>query len=42
MKISEQNNTIRTESFEMLVELSSQKQLVYIAHYDGDLDEGSP
>lgn len=42
MEISEQNNTIRTASFEMLVELSSLEQLVYIAHYDGDLDEGSP
>jgi hypothetical protein len=42
MEISEQNNTIRTASFEMLVELSSLQQLVYIAHYDGNLDEGSP
>ncbi|MDT8371933.1 MAG: hypothetical protein RQ783_08090 [Gammaproteobacteria bacterium] len=42
MEISEQNNTIRTASFEMLVELSSLEQLIYTAHYDGDLDEGSP
>ncbi len=42
MEISEQNNTIRTASFEMLVELSSLEQLVYIAHYDGDLEQGSP
>jgi hypothetical protein len=42
MEVSEQNNTIRTASFEMLVELSSLEQLVYIAHYDKDLTEGSP
>jgi len=42
MEISEQNDTIRTASFEMLLELSSLEQLIYIAHYDGDLDEGSP
>ncbi len=42
MEISEQNNTIRTASFEMLVELSSLEQLIYTAHYDGDLNEGSP
>lgn len=42
MEISEQNNTIRTASFEMLVELSSLEQLIYIAHYDGDLEQGSP
>lgn len=42
MEISEQNNTIRTASFEMLVELSALEQLIYIAHYDGNLDQGNP
>jgi len=42
MEVSEQNNTIRTASFEMLVELSSLEQLIYTAHYDGDVAEGSP
>ena len=42
MEVSEKNNTIRTASFEMLVELSSLEQLIYTAHYDGDLNEGSP
>ncbi len=42
MEISEQNNTIRIASFEMLVELSSLEQLIYIAHYDKDLEQGNP
>lgn len=42
MEISEQNNNVRTASFEMLKELSELEQLVYIAHYDQDLQAGSP
>ena len=42
MEASEHNNNVRTACFEMLVELSTLEQLVYIAHYDGDLKEGSP
>ena len=42
MEVSEQNNNNRTACFEMLLELSSLEQLVYIAHYDGDVKEGSP
>ena len=42
MEISEENNNIRTASFEILLELSSLEQLIYIAHYDGDVKEGSP
>jgi len=42
MEVSEQNNNIRTACFEILKELSSLEQLVYTAHYDGDLKEGSP
>ena len=42
MEASEQNNNIRTACFEILLELSSLEQLVYTAHYDGDVKEGSP
>lgn len=42
MEASEHNNTIRTASFEILLELSSLEQLIYSAHYDKDLNEGSP
>lgn len=42
MEISEQNNNIRTACFEMLLELASLEQLVYTAHYDADVKEGSP
>lgn len=42
MEASERNNNIRTASFEMLKELSALEQLIYTAHYDSDLKEGSP
>lgn len=42
MEVSEQNNTIRTACFEILVKLSSLEQLIYTAHYDNDLIAGSP
>lgn len=42
MEVSEENNTIRTACFEMLLELSSLEQLIYSAHYDGNIVEGSP
>ncbi len=42
MEVSERNNNIRTASFEMLKELSALEQLIYTAHYDRDLKEGSP
>jgi hypothetical protein len=42
LEVSEQNNTIRIASVEMLVELSSLEQLIYIAHYDKDLELGNP
>ncbi len=42
LEVSEQNNTIRMASFELLKELASLEQLIYIAHYDQDLQEGSP
>ncbi|WP_246129061.1 hypothetical protein [Colwellia demingiae] len=42
MEVSENNNNIRTASFEMLINLSSLEQLVYSAYYDDDLKEGNP
>ena len=42
MEVSEENNNIRTACFEMLLELSALEQLVYIAHYDKNIDEGNP
>lgn len=42
MEVSEQNNNLRTASFEILVNLASLEQLIYTAHYDGDFSEGSP
>lgn len=42
MEASEQNNNIRTASFEMLINLSSLEQLVYAAHYDNNIKEGNP
>lgn len=42
MEASETNNNIRTASFEILINLSSLEQLIYAAHYDGDLKEGNP
>lgn len=42
MEVTEKNSTIRTASFEILIHLSTLEQLVYTAHYDQDLKEGSP
>lgn len=42
MEVTEENNNIRTASFEVLLTLSSLEQLVYSAHYDGDEQEGNP
>lgn len=42
MEASEQNNNIRTASFEMLINLSDLEQLIYSAHYDQDMDAGNP
>lgn len=42
MEVSEQNNNIRTAGFEILINLASLEQLIYAAHYDGDLKQGSP
>ncbi len=42
LESTETNNTIRTASFEILLELSQLEQLVYSLHYDKDDMEGSP
>jgi hypothetical protein len=42
MEVTEENSNIRTACFEVLLELASLEQLVYSAHYDGDLIEGNP
>lgn len=42
MEVTEENSNIRTASFEMLLVLATLEQSVYAAHYDNDLDEGSP
>ncbi len=42
MEVTEENSNIRTACFEMLLTLSEFEQLLYVAHYDGDLREGSP
>ena len=42
MEVSEENNTIRTACFEILINLSSLEQLIYTAYYDKDIKEGSP
>ena len=42
MEISEDNNNIRTASFEILKELASLEQLIYSAHYDNNPEEGNP
>ena len=42
MELSEDNNNIRTASFEVLLQLSEFEQILYAAHYDKDNKAGSP
>jgi len=42
MELTEDNNNIRTASFEVLTELSELEQIIYAAHYDKDMQEGNP
>ena len=42
MEISEENNSIRLACFEVLTELAALEQVIYAAHYDQDVREGSP
>lgn len=42
LEVSEDNNTIRTASFEVLKQLSELEQVVFAAHYDRDNMVGNP
>ncbi len=42
MQVTEENNNIRTASFEVLSRLSEMEQLIYTAHYDKNSIDGSP
>jgi len=42
MEVTEQNANTRTACFELLLVLSELEQLVYAAHYDKNILEGSP
>jgi len=42
MEATEDNNNIRTASFEMLRELAKLEQIIYFAHYDKNTIEGNP
>ncbi|MCW9047181.1 MAG: hypothetical protein OQK46_03805 [Gammaproteobacteria bacterium] len=42
MELTEDNNNIRTASFEVLNELSELEQIIYAAHYDKDMSQGNP
>jgi len=42
MELSEDNNNIRTAAFEVLLQLSELEQIIYAAHYDKNIQEGSP
>jgi len=42
MELSEENNNLRTASFEVLLQLSELEQIIYAIHYDKDIKEGNP
>lgn len=42
MEISEYNSTMRSASFELLLQLSELEGIVYAAHYDQDTVAGNP
>lgn len=42
LEATEDNNTIRTASFEILKQLSYLEQTIYALHYDKNYTEGSP
>jgi len=42
MEITEDNNNVRTASFEVLTLLSEIEQVIYIAHYDKNMQQGNP
>lgn len=42
LELSEDNNNIRSASFKVLTVLAELEQIIYAAHYDKDVKEGSP
>ncbi len=42
LEVSEDNNNIRTASFELLTNLAELEQIIYASHYDKDVIAGSP
>ncbi|AOT11057.1 hypothetical protein [Pseudoalteromonas luteoviolacea] len=42
LEASEYNNNVRLACFEILKELAALEQLLYIAHYDNDMQTASP
>ncbi|ACJ30153.1 Conserved hypothetical protein [Shewanella piezotolerans WP3] len=42
MEITEYNNNVRSASFELLLQLSDLESIIYAAHYDQDIIQGSP
>jgi len=42
MEITEYNNNVRSASFELLLQLSELESIIYAAHYDQDVIQGSP
>lgn len=42
LEITEDNNNIRTASFEVLKELADLQQLIYSGHYDNNMIDGNP
>ena len=42
LELSEQNNSIRIASFEILLQLAELENLVYAAHYDKNTEFGNP
>lgn len=42
MEVTEDNNNVRTASFETLLVLAELQQLIYSAHYDQDMVAGNP
>ena len=42
MELTEDNSIIRTASFEVLTQLSEMEQVIYAAHYDKNMQDGSP
>lgn len=42
LEASEHNNNVRLACFEVLKELAALEQLIYIAHYDNDMQTASP